>query len=35
MSEQSIIAVERDDEIAVIRINNPAVNTITAAVRRQ
>ena len=33
MSNESIVRVERDGEVAVIIVNNPPVNTITAAVR--
>jgi 3-hydroxyacyl-CoA dehydrogenase len=33
MSEPSIVQVEQQGEIAVITVNNPPVNTITAAVR--
>jgi 3-hydroxyacyl-CoA dehydrogenase len=33
VSNESIVRVERDGEVAVIIVNNPPVNTITAAVR--
>ena len=33
MSEQRVVSADRDEEIAVISINNPPVNTINAAVR--
>jgi 3-hydroxyacyl-CoA dehydrogenase len=33
MTDQSIVRVEHDGEIAVIIVSNPPVNTITAAVR--
>jgi 3-hydroxyacyl-CoA dehydrogenase len=33
MTDQGIVRIEQDGEIAVIVINNPPVNTITAAVR--
>ena len=33
MTDQNIVRVEQDGDIAVIVVNNPPVNTITAAVR--
>ena len=33
MADQNIVRVEQDGDIAVIIVNNPPVNTITAAVR--
>jgi enoyl-CoA hydratase/carnithine racemase len=35
MSEGRIVSQATDSEIAVISVNNPPVNTITAAVRQE